>query len=404
MKFRLLVLTVVLAATTGCGRCGGTGPSDDHADERETPSETAAADHSASNELQLANDVLRDVRITTAPVESRAAAASSSTLVGELRVNEERYGEVVTPVAGRVSRVFADIGQRVKAGQSLAEIQSTELGRATAAYFSAQARLQLARSTLQRKQTLAAEKIAPLREVQEAQADVDAAEAELRSARAELNALGISPPTLTADDADSSRLILRAPLSGVVIDRNVVVGQAADGEAPLFRVGDLSTLWLIVHAFERDAVRVSPGAQAAITFAAFPGETFSGRVILVGRQVNVESRTVPLRIEVQNPGAQLRPGMSASVVLPLGEATENVLTVPIAALQRLSDEWVVFIRIEREEGHFEIRPVGRGREFGTEIEIVRGVNSGESVVVEGAFVLKAEAEKARGQGADANPH
>jgi cobalt-zinc-cadmium efflux system membrane fusion protein len=403
MTGRLLLLIVVLATISGCGRCARKEAPARVSGEHEEPAR-AEAGRSVSNELRLSADVLRDVRMTAVPVESRTAAASSSTLVGELRVNERRYGEVVTPVPGRIARVLVDVGQQVTSGQALAEIQSAELGRAGAAYFSAEARLELARNTLKRRQTLAAERIAPLREVQEAQADVDAAQAAVRAARAELVALGLSPHDLRPDDSDPSRLTLRAPVSGVVIDRNVVMGQAAQGDETLFRVGDLSTLWLVVHAFERDAVRVSPGTEATITFAALPGETFSGRVALVGRQVNVESRAVPVRIEVRNPSGRLKPGMSGSVVLPLGEATETVLVVPVAALQRLGEDWVVFVRKDGEPGRFEIRPVGRGREMGAAIEIVKGLKPGEPVVVQGAFVLKAEAEKARSQGADPHGH
>jgi cobalt-zinc-cadmium efflux system membrane fusion protein len=401
MRMRMSVLMLALGLATGCGRCGGNREAQDHEERPEAAARTAADEHELPNELQIPPDMLRDVRMTTTAVESRAAAESSSTLVGELRVNEQRYGEVVAPVSGRVSRVLVDVGQRVRAGQPLAEIQSTELGRASAAYFTAQARAELARRALERKRTLADEKIAPLREVQEAQAEADAAQADLRAARAGLSALGIAPASLAIEDSASSALTLRAPVGGVVIARDVVVGQAAEADTPLFRVGDLSRLWLIVHAFERDAVRVTLGASASIAFAALPGQPFTGRVTLIGRQVDVESRTVPLRIEVDNPGDQLRPGMSASATLPLGAATSNILAVPVVALQRLGDDWVVFI--PKEDGHFDIRPVGRGRDFGNEVEILRGVKAGERVVVEGAFVLKAEAEKARA-GGDAHAH
>ena len=154
-------------------------------------------------------------------------------------------------------------------------------------------------------------------------------------------------------------------------------------------------MWLTVHAFERDAVRVSPGTRAEVTLAAFPGRVFSGAVDLVGRQVDPESRTVPIRIALKNSG-ELRPGMSATARLAIGASTQQVLAVPAAALQRLGDDWVVFL--PRDPGHFEIRPVGRGRDLGHEVEIVRGLTAGETIVVEGAFVLKAEAEKARGGG------
>jgi cobalt-zinc-cadmium efflux system membrane fusion protein len=164
----------------------------------------------------------------------------------------------------------------------------------------------------------------------------------------------------------------------------------------LVRVADLSRLWLTVHAFERDAVRVATGAQARVALAALPGRPFAGTVTLVGRRVDPSSRTLPVRIDLPNDDDVLRPGMSASAWVPLGEGGTMVVAVPAASLQRLHDGWTVFL--PRGEVTFEPRRVGRGRDLAGEVEIVEGLQPGEHVVVEGAFLLKAEAEKARGEG------
>jgi cobalt-zinc-cadmium efflux system membrane fusion protein len=166
----------------------------------------------------------------------------------------------------------------------------------------------------------------------------------------------------------------------------------------LFKVGDLARLWVVAHASERDAVRVREGTTARVTIPALPGSTVEARVTLVGRQVDAASRTIPVRLELANPGGLLRPGMSATVALPIG-GDEPLLTVPGAALQRLHDSWCVFIPGEGEPGTFEVRPVGRGRDLGGEVEVLSGLAAGETVVVDGAFLLKAEGEKAEGAGA-----
>jgi cobalt-zinc-cadmium efflux system membrane fusion protein len=132
-----------------------------------------------------------------------------------------------------------------------------------------------------------------------------------------------------------------------------------------------------------------------VAVPALPGTALEGRVALVGTQVDVSSRTIPVRIEVDNPTGVLRPGMSATAWLPVGEGAA-VLAVPAAALQRLDDRWCVFV--PRSEAAFAIRPVGRGRDLGGEVEILNGLAAGEKVVVAGAFLLTAEAEKARGAG------
>ena len=189
--------------------------------------------------------------------------------------------------------------------------------------------------------------------------------------------------------------MLRSPVAGAVIERTAVVGQMLDPAVPAFRIGNLSTLWLNVHAFERDAVRIRRGVSARLSFSALPGQDFEGRVTMVGGQVERESRTVLIRIEVKNSGALLRPGMSATATLPVGETGASILTVPVAAVQRVRNEWCVFL--PKDANHFEIRRIGRGRDLGGEVEVLSGLRAGENIVVDGAFLLKAQAEKGEGE-------
>jgi cobalt-zinc-cadmium efflux system membrane fusion protein len=341
--------------------------------------------------VRIDPEMLRDLRVTTAVAESRPGAEGTPVL-GELRVNEDAYAEVGSPVPARVVRLLAAPGQVVRRGQILAELQSLELGKSRGEYGEALARVELARKALERKRSLAQERIAPQREVQEAEAELKTAEAGLQAARSALQALGAP----AAAGNDGSRFALRAPVSGTVIDRNIMRGQVTEPAQTLFKVGDLSVLWLTAHASERDAVRVRPGSQARVAIPALPGMSLTGRVAVVGSQVEVSSRTIPVRIEINNRAGVLRPGMSATVWLPVGGEGTPVIAVPVAALQRLDEKWSVFI--PRAEGVFEVRNVGRGRDLGGEVEILSGLAAGETVVVEGAFLLKAEAEKARGEG------
>jgi cobalt-zinc-cadmium efflux system membrane fusion protein len=271
----------------------------------------------------------------------------------------------------------------------------------------AEARRELARQTLERKHALAAERIVPQREVQEAEAAFRAADADTRAAVAGLQALGIDDGPAPAGplppdaSADASLFTLRSPIAGRVLERQAVLGGYADPSVPLFTIADLSRVWVVAQAFERDAVTVPVGSTAHVRLAALPGQEFDGRVVLISGQVDPGSRTVPIRIELGNPGGVLRPGMSATVRLEVSAAATQILTVPAAALQRVGDGWLVFVPSGPAE--FEMRPVGRGRDLGTEVEVVSGLKAGETVVVEGAFLLKAEAEKKAG-GADEHGH
>lgn len=373
-------------------------PSAEPVSESEPKSQGAPQTGSEENEpsgtpdiIRIDSAMLRDLRITTVAVETRPGAESAP-VPGELHVVESAYAEVGSPLAARATRVTVTAGQAVKRGQLLAELQSLELGKTRGEYGEAQARVELARKALERKRGLAAERVTPLREVQEAEAELRSAEASLASARASLQAMGAP-----AAQEGGASLQLRAPISGTVIERHLAQGQTTEPSRTLFRIGSLSTLWVVAHAPERDAVRVPAGATARVAIPALPGQTITARVLLVGSQVEMSSRTIPVRLELPNPGGALRPGMSATVWLPVGDDAP-VLAVPAAALQRLGDKWCVFV--PQAESAFEARLVGRGRDLGGEVEILSGLKAGETIVVDGAFLLKAEAEKARGEGAD----
>ena len=384
-KLPLSLLLLALAGITSCGK-----------DSEQTPPEaakgpaTTAAPADDPGIVRIDQTMLRDLGITTAPVESRLGS-EDVVLLGELAVDERTYAEVGVPVPARAMRLLAAPGDVVREGQVLVELQSPDLGRARAAYASAQARVELADRALARKRELAAERIAPLREVQEAEAAAAEARAALRSAAAELTSLGAAPGQ---GDGEAGTIALRSPVAGTVIERSITRGQMIDPATPAFRIANLSTLWLTAHAFERDAVRIAKGARARVTFSALPGKEFPGTVALIGGEVSKESRTLPIRIVVTNQTGVLRPGMSASVAVPVGASTQQVVTVPVAAVQRVRGEWCVFL--PKDASTFEIRTIGRGRDLGGEVEVLSGLKAGEKIVVDGAFLLKAQAEKGAG--------
>jgi cobalt-zinc-cadmium efflux system membrane fusion protein len=388
MTFKTLTIVSLCLVLAGCGRRSGPAKSEEAA-----PAKEAEAHKDAANTVEVDEGMLRDLRITTRAVESRTGG-DLVVLLGELAVDQRAYAEASTPVAARVTRLLVNGGESVRAGQTLAELTSPELGRERAAYLSANARLKLAEAALERKRGLAAEKIVPLREVQEAESALGEARAALRGSRAAIAAFGVGPPTDDGDAETASAFLLRSPVAGTVIERTAVTGQMLDPAAPAFRIGNLSTLWLTVHAFERDAVRIRQGVAARLAFPALPGQDFTGTVTMVGRHVERESRTVQVRIDVKNTGSVLKPGMSGTATLPVGATGAAILTVPVASVQRVRNEWCVFL--PRDESHFEIRRIGRGRDLGGEVEVLSGLRAGDTIVVDGAFLLKAQAEKGEG--------
>jgi cobalt-zinc-cadmium efflux system membrane fusion protein len=392
------ILLATLIILPGCKR---EAPPHEEGHAHEEGTEAAAhADSKDEGHVRIAAEMLRDLRVTTAPVETRPGGESVNVL-GELAFSENAFAEVASPIPARINSVAVTTGQQVKEGERLADLQSPELGKARAALQAAQARATAARQAAERKRTLAAERIVAQKDVQAAEAEAAAAEADVSAAQAQLVSLGAGREELISGHGAPS-FTVRSPIAGTVIERNARTGQIADPSQPLFRIGNLSSLWLIVHAFERDAVRLQNGAEARVTFAAFPGRAFSAKVGYVGQQVDPASRTIAVRLELDNTEGLLRPGMSATASIPLGGSGASINTVPAAALQRLENGWVVFLP-GSEKGAFERREVGRGRTLGDEVEVLSGLKAGELVVVEGAFLLKSEVEKSSG-GGEAHEH
>jgi len=390
-----MIWIAVLLPLTGCQGGKGTETKEPRRSDTKPAASSGEQDRSMAGAepglLSVDPEVLRDLKLTTFPAELRPGGEGLMA-PGELKVDEQAYAEVGTPIPARVVRLLSGPGQAVRRGQPLAELQSVELGKARAERTAAEARAGLARQTVERKRGLAAERIVSRGELQRAEADAAEAEADLRAADASLAALGVTPRPA----GDLSRFALLSPIAGTVLERTAVQGQMADPSRPLFRIADLAQLWLVVQAPERDAVRVEVGSPAEIALAALPGQKLRGKVAWVAREVDPHSRTVPVRIVLANDGERLKPGMFATAWIGTGGEGDRVVAVPAGALQRMDDRWVVFL--PRGEGRFEVRPVERGRDLGSEVAVAGGLKPGERVVAEGAFVLRAEAEKQQGGG------
>lgn len=398
MKTRALTVWIVLLLPLAA--CGGRAPEETN-DVRpgEGATESSREVHTPEDPhkpgegvLSVDPEVLRDLKLTTFPAELRPGGVGV-TVPGELKVNKQAYAEVGAPIACRIVGLPVEPGQFVRRGQPLAMMRSVELGQARAQRIAARARADLARQTVERKRGLAAERIVSRGELQRAEAGLAEAEAELRASEAAVAALGVGVP---AGGGDLSGFSVLSPITGTVLERTAVRGQMADPSRPLFRIADLSRLWLVAQAPERDAGRVRIGSPARISMAALPGREIRGTVSWVGSEVDAHSRTVPVRIVLANEGGRLKPGMFATAWISTGEEGEKVVAVPAGALQRMENRWIVFL--PQGEGRFETRPVERGRDLGDEVAIASGLKPGERVVVEGAFVLRAEAEKKEGGG------
>ncbi len=336
--------------------------------------------------------------VATVRAEPRAVDVAVP-LTGEVRFDERRVGHVSPLVEGVVSAVHVALGDRVRRGQALAELECAAVGEAQAEHLAAQGMLDLARRNLERVAGLRQEAIASEKEFLLAQQEADAARIRAEGARSQLARFGMSEAAVRdlADGKGLGRLTLRAPLDGAVLAMHAVPGEVAETGVPLFTVGDHAVVWVWADLYERDLATVA-GAQASrelaatVAVKAYPGEAFAGTVDLVGPSMDETSRTVKVRVEVPNPDGRLLAGMFADVSLQL-PGTEAVLAVPPAAV--LEDEGREFVFVHHHDDYFVRRPVKSGRAAAGWVEVRSGLDPGLTVVAEGAFLLKSDVLRAK---------
>lgn len=306
-------------------------------------------------------------------------------LTGEVRFDERRVGHVSSQVEGMIKKVHVALGDRVEAGQPLVEIESAVIGDAQAAYLDAQGMLRLARRNFERVSELRKDQIASEREFLQAKQEAEAAEIRAQAALGKLTRLG-------TDDTGRGRVVLRAPLAGTVLAMHAVAGEIAKTDESLLTVSDNKTVWVWADLYERDIAAVKNGQAkqrltAAIAVKAYPGEEFPGTVELVSPAMDASSRTVKVRIEVGNEDGRLLAGMFAAVRLFL-PGTDARLAIPRAAL--LEDEGRAFVFVHHDAEYYLRRPVVVGRVWPGWAEVEQGLAPGQTVVTEGAFLMKSD--------------
>jgi RND family efflux transporter MFP subunit len=287
-------------------------------------------------------------------------------------LNQKRYVRVTPRVSGRIEKVLAFEGERVRAGQVLFELYSPDLMAAQAEYLQI-----LARTGIEEAAGASSE-------------DGKLHESLLRSTGARLRLLGFEEDDLAV--LKSSRLALpvlpiRAPMSGTLIETAGVAGAAAEPGTTLCAIADLGSLWVQVHIFEKDLASVAAGDKAEVAVAAYPGDVFAGTLVLVGSIMDEATRTVTGRVEAGNAAARLKPGMFAEVRIISAQAL-SALVVPEAAVRTIAGRSLVFV--PEGGGRFVRRDIETGRTFEGFVEVLKGLKEGDKVVTKGSFDLKAE--------------
>ena len=389
---RHLICLSTLVLLIGCGQRPAPAPAS-----QEAPA--AGAARGTPREIRVTPEMQKKWGLVTGPVE-RLTVTGAVTLPGVIALNQQRTALITSLIEGRVTSIGADLGDQVRAGQVLVVLHSPALAQAQTTFLEASARRAVARRELDRARELLKDEAIQQKEFLRRQAEFDAATTEYGLAESQLHSLGWDHPQLDAllqkassagpdlSDLVDPTLTIRAPVDGRVITRDVIAGEHVHPDKLLFTVSDLSTVWALLDAREKDLPGLTAGGRVAVTSEVYGGRSFEGRLTRIGDVVDEKLRTIKLRVDLPNPGLLLKPNMFVQGALESRGGKHEVLGVPEDAVQTIQGEPAVFVRSS--DGGFAVKPVVIGERIGTKRAITGGLDGREVIVIAGAFSLKAE--------------
>ena len=385
----LIPLLVIAALCLGC-RKNANAPSNP-ATPTATTATSEAASHAIETEIVAPQPIAGIIRAT-----------------GKILVSENRIA-VIGPVhEGRLVALYAGQGSKVTKGQKLAELESADIDQAEADYLKAladaesarrtsAAEVKFAQATYDRTKILYEKTITAGKNLQSAEHDLDVAKAAaansvastkaaLTAARRHLLILGLKDSAIDALASKPSLAAvfsLTSPIEGIVVERNATIGATVGTDANLFKIIDISRVWIDANVFEKDLQRVKLGQEVKVFVPAFVGTTFSGKVILVSSVVDPDTRSVKVRTEVPNPDGRLKPDMFANVEI-VTDLHRAAISIPQSAVLTDGGKTVVFVT---DGNGYTKRVVTTGMQGSDRIEIIEGLKEGEKVVVKGNYLL-----------------
>jgi RND family efflux transporter MFP subunit len=382
----------VVAALAICGACGGK--------QDQGTAKTAATPATARDQVTLTPEEQRE-----GGIDVQAAAVSQAPeelrVAGRITLADDRTWRVGIRTDGVVVESFAGVGDFVRKGQRLASYHADEVRDSRALYRRAQAELARAQSAqaLAQRSLDRAEKLLELKagsqvQVDQARQDLATAQSSVRAASVEVDRLKDLleddlrvPADADPNDESLDNVPIVAPASGYVLEKNITLGRAIHTTDDTFVIGDLSRVWMLASVRQDQLGALRAGSMATVTVNGMTDTHFTGRVANLGQELDPETRTMQVRIVLENPGQLLRPEMLATAAFPIGGGRSTVF-VPSDAVQQVNGQDVVFVRVGSDR--FVVRAVRPGTTAAGRTPILDGLKAGEPVVVHGSFVVKSQ--------------
>ena len=371
-KFFAVMAAVVAATLTGCSS--------------KTDSSSQASSVIASNVTLTATQRQNIHLYTVEPVKFRKTVEAT----GTVDFDRNQATTVLAPFGGPVMKLLVSLGEQVKAGQPLVEVNSPDFAAAISTYRKAFATARNARMLADLDKDLLQQQGVSKREARQAETDAVNAEADRDAALQELRSLNISPRTIK--DIQENQPIpyiegmIRSPIAGTVVEKLITPGQLLQaGSTPCFTIADISRVWVIAHLFGPDVTMVSAGDPAEVeTGIATPN--FTGTVDNISAQVDPDTRSVAVRVVVPNPGDVLKKQMYVRVLIHAQQESTGLL-VPVSAILHDSEN-LPFVYVAQPDGSFARQHVTLGYRAGDKYDITEGLKEGDRIAVEGGIFVQ----------------
>lgn len=358
----------------------------------------------ATGRVTVTSDQMRQLEVVPANVK---VFTSTKYAIGQIAFNEDASTAVLTPFSGRVTRLLKKVGEDVRRGEPLFEIDSPEVVQAQTDFIAAlqahektKSQFNLTKRTLDRQLSLLNDKATAMRDVDQARNDNAAAESDLATAQGTVSAArnrlrviigrdGQEIERLEKERVINPLITINAPIDGTVINRKIGPGQfvRADAGEPLFSVSDLSVMWLKAHVPESDIAYIRAGQELQVKVSAFPNEVFTARITTIGASSDQQTRRIVVRSEIDNPRRILRAEMFATFRIATGEPMSRPV-VPVTSIIREGAATSVWV--ESGPKIFERRQVELGGEINGQVQVTAGLKPGERVVGRGAIFVDNE--------------
>lgn len=383
----LITVLVSLAIWLSSKKTESEGHGYDEGNAEHSDEDSSEEGHAEEGEIQLTSQQMVEQGLKVA-VASTGLVEKLTTLPGKLVVNTDQQAQISPNFSGYVEQVNVALGQSVQKGQTLAVLILPELIDQQANLRMAQANLDLARKDYQREQQLWSQGISAKQDYQRAENAYRQAQITVQSSQARLNALG-------ASGNNNGRFLIKAPISGVISKKDIVVGENVQLADQLFVIENLKDLWLEFNLPNTSNIHLQAG-QILNFKTNGSDQNYQAKVQTLNPQADLQTGRLQVRAKVTTQADVLRPNVLVNVFVTDAQA-KTALRVQKKALQQVEGKPVVFVIESEEKGlvHLKAQPieVGVSSQDGQWLEVISGLTEGQKYIADGSFLLKSELEK-----------